>query len=338
MDSSLGTTTEYFYQLTPSIIDLALEQLGLEPTGRVLALNSLENRVYEVQVDNFQAPAGPFSSQFIVVKFYRPGRWSEESLFEEHSFLHELLDEEIPVIAPLVFDGETLFQEETTGLFYTVYPKVRGRLKDEFSADELFQLGQILARLHNTAELSDFHYRPKLHPKQFITAHFDFLKNADFLPRQMRDNYLILCKSITPSIQQVIERQPTQRIHGDIHKGNILWTDEGPWLLDFDDCATGPREQDFWLLLPGRDHYSIADREKLIESYEMMSNNPLQLNDLLIECLRTMRMIHFNGWICKRFQDPAFERAYPAFASESYWENQVQDIKEQISLIQELFY
>lgn len=338
MDSSLGNATEYFYQLTPSIIDLAVKQLGFEATGRVLALNSLENRVYEVEVEDFEAPEGPFSSQFIIVKFYRPGRWSEDALFEEHAFLHELIDEEIPVIAPLVFDGETLFMEESTGLIFSVYPKVRGRLKDEFNPTELFQLGQILARLHNTAELMDFEHRPVLHPKHYIQAHEKMLKSADFLPKQMRDNYLLLCKTITPAITQVIERQETQRVHGDVHKGNILWTDDGPWLLDFDDCATGPREQDLWLLLPGTDLYSRQDREKLLESYEMMSNHRPELSDLLVECLRTMRMIHFNGWICKRYLDPAFERAYPSFTSESYWEGQVQDMKEQIAQIQELFY
>lgn len=333
-----GEKTQFFYQLTPQTIDSALEALGLHPTGRVLALNSLENRVYEVEVDDKLNLDGPFAPNFLVVKFYRPGRWKEKALLEEHAFLKELEEYEIPAINPIAFGGKTLHQESNTGLYYCLYPKVRGRLKDELNGDEISQVGRLIARIHNIGALSSFQSRPSFHPKNYVKAHFENLRNHPDLPQTLIGYYLQLAEQLYPHLVQAVERLEVQRIHADVHRGNILWTDEGPWILDLDDCAQGPREQDLWLILPGRDAYDKAEREKFLDAYASMANHDFFLSDGLVEVFRTIRMIHFNGWVALRHEDPSFQRIYTDFTSEQHWQQQVLDLKEQFSILQEALF
>jgi Ser/Thr protein kinase RdoA (MazF antagonist) len=304
----------------------------------VLALNSLENRVYEVEVDDKLSVEPPFAQGFVVVKFYRPGRWKEDALLEEHAFLKELEEYEIPAINPISFDGQTLHKEPDSGLYYCVYPKVRGRLKDELNSDEIAQVGRLIARIHNIGALSSFQSRPKFHPKNYVEAHFKTLKNHDELPQTYVGHYIKLAQQLYPHLVQAVERLEVQRIHADVHRGNILWTEQGPWVLDLDDCAVGPREQDLWLILPGRDPYDKAEREKFLDAYSSMVNHDFFLSDGLVEILRTIRMIHFNGWVALRHNDPSFQRIYSDFTSEQHWQQQVLDLKEQFSIVEETLY
>ncbi len=327
--------TQFFYALTPDVIDQVLRDHGLRPAGRVLALNSLENRVYEVEVARFTPPEGPFGDTSVVVKFYRPGRWDGPTLREEHSFLAEMASYELPVIAPLERDGETLFRHPGTDLLYTVFPKARGRLKDELSSEEAAQIGRMIARLHNIGAMGKFRHRPTLDAHAWLQGNASAVTSLPFLPEDLRASYLHLVGLLEGMIAPWLKQLPLQRIHGDFHRGNILWTSEGPWITDLDDCVMGPRQQDLWLLFPGRDEWSREMRELFLEGYHAMAREPLTLSFALIEALRSLRMVHFNGWIAKRWEDPTFPHTFQAFPTRSYWEQQVLDLKEQVGHLTE---
>jgi Ser/Thr protein kinase RdoA (MazF antagonist) len=338
MNSSVnpwGQATQYFYSLTPDVIDQVVRDMGLRPLGRVLALNSLENRVYDVEVSGLAPLEGPFATDSVVVKFYRPGRWSLQTIQEEHSFLRELLNYEVPVVSPLEKNGETLFTHEETGLHYTIFPKVRGRLKDELNAEESTQIGRLIARLHNIGSQNLFQNRIQLNPFDWIKGNAQSVLEKDFIDNDLKNNYQTLVDMLYQQIEPVIQNLPRQRIHGDFHRGNILWTSQGPWITDLDDCVLGCRQQDLWLLFPGRDEWSKSMRDKFLEGYSEMSREPIHVSDLVTESLRTMRLIHFNGWIAKRWDDPIFKQMFTTFATRNYWEQQVLDLKEQMSLIQD---
>lgn len=333
--SIFGDQTQHFYTLTPDVIDQALIRLGVKPSGRTFALNSLENRVYEVEIDPIDLPEGPFSSEAVIVKFYRPGRWSEQSILDEHRFLNELAQYEIPVVPPLDFKNRTLFLDEENKLFYAVFPKVRGRLKDELMKEELSQIGRLIARIHNVGPQGQLSHRPQFRPVNYINAHEDFLRQADFLPKGIVNHYVDLALQLSQMITPYFENLEFQRIHGDLHRGNILWTKDGPYVVDFDDAVMGPKEQDLWLLIPGRDEFSLQDREIFLEGYHEMARTPVQVSKLLVEIFRTQRMIHFNGWIARRFEDPSFKKYYSNFDQDAHWEIQMQDLREQWSILQD---
>ncbi len=332
-----GGPTQFFYSLTPEVIDQVMLGHGLRPLGRVLALNSLENRVYDVEVSRLQLPEGPFSPDSVVVKFYRPGRWSEATLREEHRFLRELLEFELPVVAPLEKNGETLFRHTESGLFYTVFPKVRGRLKDELTGSEAQQIGRLIARLHNIGAMDRFAARPRLLADAWLLGNLAELEASQLVPASLVTHYATLVRQLHGMVAPHLAALPTQRIHGDFHRGNILWTQEGPWITDLDDCVQGPREQDLWLLFSGRDEWSLEMRAKFLDGYHEMSRERAALTPFLVEALRTLRLVHFNGWIAKRYADPTFARTFDAFGGQNHWEQQVLDLKEQVGLLQDLF-
>jgi Ser/Thr protein kinase RdoA (MazF antagonist) len=232
-----GGPTQFFYSLTPDVIDQVLREHGLRPAGRVLALNSLENRVYDVEVAKFDKPDGPFAAENVVVKFYRPGRWGQATIREEHRFLAELSNYELPVIAPIERDGETLFQHESSGLHYTVFPKVRGRLKDELNVEESRLIGRLIARLHNIGAMSSFTQRPKLDPSLWLSGNAAAVLAMDFIPDDLKKSYDFLVKQLETMIAPWFNAIPSQRVHGDFHRGNVLWTNEGAWITDLDDCV-----------------------------------------------------------------------------------------------------
>jgi len=327
--------TQYFYGLTPDVIDEVMRDHGLRPAGRVLALNSLENRVYDIEVGKFDKPPGPFAPENVVAKFYRPGRWSEATIREEHRFLLELAEYEIPVIAPIERDGETLFRHEATGLMYTVFPKVRGRLKDELNVEESRLIGRLIARLHNIGAMGQFTHRPKLDPSVWLTGNAAAVMAMDFVPSDLKSSYQYLVNQLEQMIAPWFNALPTQRVHGDFHRGNVLWTNEGAWITDLDDSVTGPRQQDLWLLFPGRDEWSQQMRGEFLEGYHEMARERLSLSFALIEALRAMRMVHFNGWISKRWDDPVFPHTFNTFSTRNYWEQAVLDLKEQIGHLTE---
>lgn len=316
--------TQFFFELRPETILDAIDDLGPRTTGRCLTLNSMENRVYEVEVDD----------KFIVTKFYRPGRWSESQILDEHQFLLDLQENDVPVIAPELFNGKTLFQLKESGLFYTVFPKKGGRLPQEMTHEQLEIMGRMLARLHNVGATKKAENRITISPKTFGMGNLKFLMDGQFLPPHVESSYKNMVEKICILIDPLFENVENIRIHGDCHLGNIIWREgEGPFFIDFDDMLMGPPIQDIWLVTPGMDEYAVRDRNVLIESYKTMrdfDNSSLKL----IEPLRTLRYIHFSAWIAKRWKDPAFQVAFPYFNEHSYWDTQLNDLQTQYARIE----
>ena len=250
--SPWGSETRHFHLLSPDHVMHAAENWGKRLSGRVLTLNSLENRVYDVELACSVDFGKGFSSTHIILKFYRPGRWSEKQILEEHRFLQTLLEFEVPVVAPVEFQGKTLHYHPETQLWYALFPKVQGRLKDELIKDEIEQVGRLIGRIHNIGPLGIFKERITLHPETFIDANKTLLTTTAPVEHLSFRHYLELMDQLSRIIKPLFSSLTLQRLHGDFHRGNIVWTDAGPIAVDFDDCLTGPVEQDLWLLFPGK--------------------------------------------------------------------------------------
>ena len=330
---SLSQDTEYFYSLTPHLVLDAIEKIGVRCTGRALALNSMENRVYEVEIDNPGESEGPYAN-FRVAKFYRPGRWTKEQIQAEHNYLLALEANDIGVAPPLKFPkGETVAVLEGTNIFYAVFPKISGRCLDELSDEQLRQIGRLIARTHSIGLTISGDERIQLTPETYGKKSLEFLKEKKIIPPEIepRITQLIewICEISTPWFQ----RTKYSFIHGDCHLGNVLWDGERCFLVDFDDSVRGPFVQDLWLLTPGRDDESTRQRNLLIDGYEQM--RPFAREDLaLVEPLRALRMIYFTAWIARRWEDPAFQKVFTDFGSNQYWREQLLALEEQLVLIQ----
>ncbi len=331
-----GQETKHFHLLTPEHVLDASEIFGVRLTGRALPLNSLENRVYDVELaKEFDAEPG-FSKTNIILKFYRPGRWSKEQIQEEHNFLSTLLEFEVPVVAPLEIKGATLHVHEETNLYFAIFPKVMGRMKDEFNKEELEQAGRLIGRIHNVGSMGSFTHRLKLHPSTFVEASRHSLMQQNTIEHHLSFKYYCdLLEHLNNLISPLFTNLPVQRLHGDFHRGNIVWTSAGPFAVDFDDCLTGPIEQDLWLILPGIDSYSEEDRDRFLKTYLEMTRKDRVSLARLTEPLRAMRMVHFNAWIAKRWDDHSFQRIFPQFPTSNYWDQQLIDLRMQMSLIQD---
>ncbi len=328
--------TQYFYQLTPEKILNYLDTLGLETTGRCLVMNSMENRVYEIEITNPQR-FGLESYPSVIAKFYRPGRWSKKQIEDEHLFLWQLKDLEIPVIAPLKIDGQTLFTLPDPQVYFTLFPRKGGRSPSELSEDRWLQLGRLIGRIHNIGSSHPFSSRLTLNPYTLGQANFHLLEKSDLIPMGQKSTYLRAVEDTLPLIKKLFDTiNPTMiRVHGDCHLGNILFReDSGFMLIDFDDCLQGPAVQDIWLCLPGRGPEDIAKRNALIEGYEMMF--PFAMGQIkLIEALRTLRLIHYSAWVNKRFDDPYFNQVFQYFKEDSYWMEQTYILIEQKRLMEQ---
>lgn len=316
--------TQYFYELGPEQVLSALDKLKLPTTGRCLTLNSMENRVYEIELDE---------SPSVVVKFYRPGRWTFEQIKEEHQFLLDLLAQEIGVIAPSVFDGETLFFDEPTKLWFAVFPKKGGRHPDEMNEEQLLIAGRLLGRLHSVGAARKFSHRLTLSPGSYGQGSLELIEKLDLMPSYLKESFHERASSIIQMITPLFKDINLIRIHGDCHWGNIIWREgEGPFLLDFDDTLMGPAVQDIWLCLPGRDEETNAKRLILLEGYEEFRS--FSYRELkLIEPLRTLRFLHFAAWLSKRRDDPAFLHAFPYFRENGYWDTLLADLNQQEMII-----
>jgi Ser/Thr protein kinase RdoA (MazF antagonist) len=324
--------TQFFFELNPDLVLDTVESLGFKTTGRVLTMNSMENRVYEVEIES---QSDNPSEQFKIIKFYRPGRWSKNQIQEEHDFLLDLKDAEIPVIAPLLFDDRSLFTLNGIDLHYTVFDKQGGRAPDEFTNEEIEQVGRLLARLHNVGSIKNAPHRLKLTPDVYLHSNLDFLLSNKIIPTHLELMFKSLLEQIYHLVKNRFSNIHFQRIHGDCHLGNIIKRGDVYHLIDFDDMVMGPCIQDMWLLLPGRDEYAENLRSKLIASYmDMRDFNFEELR--LTEILRTLRMINYSAWIAKRYEDPAFKNAFPFFESPSYWETQINDLREQLYWIEQI--
>jgi Ser/Thr protein kinase RdoA (MazF antagonist) len=296
----------------------------------------MENRVYEVEIEtDEEAPADP-ASRFRIVKFYRPGRWSEEQILDEHQFLADLVAEEVPACAPLPFaDGSTLKLAPEINIWYAVFPKVRGRAPEELNDEQLAWMGRLLARLHMVGAKRPAPHRLCITPEQYGLKNLEFLERSKSLPMEVASAYSRIVQEICRLSESHFRGIATQRIHGDCHPGNILWGSNGPFFVDFDDMVTGPCVQDLWLVVPGRDTEARIQMDILLEGYEQMrSFDRRELR--LIEPLRALRYIHFSAWIARRWQDPYFQRTFTQFGTNAYWEGQLADLREQLELIQAL--
>lgn len=325
--------TQYFHALTPDHVLNAMEDFGFKVTGRVMQLNSMENRVYEVEIELDEEPDS-VSENFKIIKFYRPGRWSKDQIQEEHDFIWDLKEMEIPAIAPLKNQsGKTLLTNEQ-GLFFAVFPKQGGRECDEWTDPLLEQMGRLLARLHSVGAAKKAQHRVRLDIESYGEKNLEFLLKSGKLPSEYASSYESLATTIFNLSRPLFNGVSYQRVHGDCHHGNVLLGATGPFLIDFDDMVVAPKVQDIWMIIPGRDDYAKRQRDTLINSYYSMGDfDPRELR--LIESLRALRMIHFSSWIAHRYEDEAFKRVFPTFGSTQYWEKELHDLREQISHIQD---
>ncbi len=322
-----STTTEHPYQrLGPDTVLDALEALGYACDGRLLPLNSYENRVYRVDLEG---------GERVVVKFYRPERWSDEAIQEEHDFAAELVDHEIPVVAPLAFDGATLRRH--AGFRYAVYPNRGGRAPELDRTEHREWLGRFLGRIHTVAEARDFQYRPRLDMNSLGRDSRNYLLAEGWLPGHLREAYESLSGHLLEGIEACYQRAgdiAELRLHGDCHPGNILWTDAGPHFVDLDDCRTGPAVQDLWMLATGDRAEMTEALADVIDGYEEFREfDRRELN--LVEALRTLRMMHYAAWLARRWSDPAFPAAFPWFGGDRYWEDHVLALREQLAALSE---
>jgi Ser/Thr protein kinase RdoA (MazF antagonist) len=315
-----------FHALGPDAVLDAVESVGFPCDGRLLALNSYENRVYQVGVED-GAP--------LVVKFYRPGRWPDQAILEEHDYSLELAAREIPVVAPLAPQGRTLHHHGPYR--FALYPRQGGRAPEPDNPRHLEQLGRLLGRLHAVGETRPFAHRPRLDVEGFGDASRRQVLDGDFLPAHLRTAYDTLTRDLLARIREVyaaVGDLPLLRLHGDFHLGNLLWRDDGPWVVDLDDARGGPAVQDLWMLLPGERAERTAALADLLDGYTLFRDfDPRELG--LIEALRSLRMMHHSAWIARRWGDPAFPRAFPWFAGPRYWEEQVLALREQLAALDE---
>lgn len=313
-----------FSHLTPDLILDAIESIGVYPTSGLIPLNSYENRVYQFIADD---------NKRYVVKFYRPQRWSNAQILEEHEFALQLQDDEVPLIAPLVLHDKTLFEHQ--GYRFTVFPSVGGRSFENDNLDQLEWMGRFIGRLHLTAKKQNFVHRPAIEPQSYLDQARQSIVHSKMLPDNLETAfYAILDPLIKQTKQQWSQLSFTsQRLHGDCHAGNILWRD-GPFFVDLDDARSGPAIQDIWMMLSGSRANQMLQLETMLEGYQEFSS--LDAKEIkLIEPLRAMRMVHYMGWIAKRWQDPAFQHSFSWFAEQKYWEGQILAFKEQLAQLDE---
>lgn len=310
--------------LSPDLMLDAVELAGFVPDGHILALNSYENRVMQIGID-----AGE-RREFLVAKFYRPDRWSDEQVLEEHAFSLQLAAAEIPVVAPLRnAAGETLLRHQ--GFRFALFPRQGGRRPDLEDLDRLEWIGRFIGRIHQTGASRGFEHRPTLTPSGYGGEAARFLIDEGLLPDEFRRHYRELTAQLLARVDRAFaEIAPeTIRLHGDCHAGNILWTDQGPHFVDLDDCRNGPAIQDLWMLLHGDRAEMSLQMSCLLDGYRtFMDFSARELR--LIEPLRTLRLIHYAGWLARRWSDPAFPLAFPWFGSHAYWSGHLQDLEQQL--------
>ncbi|MBI1861427.1 MAG: serine/threonine protein kinase [Deltaproteobacteria bacterium] len=323
--------TQFFFSLSPEKILEAVESAGFQCTGRILTLNSMENRVYEVEIETEVAKTP--SDRFRIVKFYRPGRWSEAQILEEHAFLRELEANEISVIAPILFpDGKTISGMPESGIRFCLFPKRGGRSPDELLDDDLLQVGRLIARIHSVGKEKAARHRLKLNPQTYGLENLKYLCAAGHIPVDIRPRWKSTVEEICEIAEGWFEGVGIQRIHGDCHLGNLLRNTSGYFAIDFDDFVMGPPVQDLWLLVPGTFAENRAQWEILLEGYEQMGVFDRKTTRL-IEPLRALRYVHFCAWIAKRWEDPAFPKYFPAFGTPGFWNEKLIDLMEQLERI-----
>ena len=315
-----------YANLTPDVILDAVESTGYLVDGRMLALNSYENRVYQIGIEE----ATP-----VIAKFYRPGRWSDAQIIEEHTFTQELAEREIPVIAPLAIGGRTL--HEFAGYRFSLSPRRGGRAPELDNPEVLEWLGRFLGRIHGVGATWPFAHRPALDIAGFGELPRDWLLHSEFIPADLRAVWASVADQALDGVRSCYRRAGDVaglRLHGDCHAGNVLYTDEGPHFVDFDDCRMGPAMQDLWMLLSGTREEMTRQLRDVLEGYEDFAEfDRRQLH--LLEALRTLRLIHYSAWLAQRWDDPAFPLAFPWFNTQRYWQDRILELREQVSAMEE---
>jgi Ser/Thr protein kinase RdoA (MazF antagonist) len=319
------STTSYA-TLSPDLVLDALDTLGLYSDGRLLALNSYENRVYQIGMED-----GPP----VVAKFYRPHRWSDAQILEEHAFVDELAEREIPVVPASRIGGATLHHHG--GFAFAVFPRHGGRAPELDDSDTLEWMGRFLGRIHAVGALETYSMRPALNLDTFGVEPRDFLLAHDFIPPDLLSAWRSVVDQALDGVRGCYQRAGDVRLlrlHGDCHVGNVLWTPDGPHFVDFDDSRNGPAVQDLWMLLSGERADMVRQLSDLLAGYEDFCEfDPRELH--LIEALRTLRLIHYSGWLARRWDDPAFPAAFPWFNTQRYWQDRILELREQVALMAE---
>ena len=315
-----------FSALSPDLIIDGLESAGFSVDSGLLPLNSYENRVYQFHDDNLVK---------YVTKFYRPQRWQLKQIHEEHDFSFELAEQELPIVAPLKVNGRSLFEYQ--GYHFAVFPCRGGRIFEVDNLNQLEWMGRFIARIHAVSSQNNFQHRPNFNTDELLLQARESIITSNYVPKSLTTPFFtILDQVIAVAAEQYLPAQHTKqiRLHGDCHAGNILWRDEGPHFVDLDDCRTGPAIQDLWMMLSGDRQQQLLQLDTLLMGYEEFFT--FESDQLyLIESLRTMRLVNYMAWLCKRWQDPAFPLNFPWFNTEKYWEQQILMLKEQMSALQQ---
>jgi Ser/Thr protein kinase RdoA (MazF antagonist) len=314
-----------YANLNPSLILDAIESVGVQCTGSLFALNSYENRVYQIGVED-NAP--------LIAKFYRPLRWSDQAIQEEHQFALELAAHEIPVVAPLVMaNGETLHHYQ--GYRFTLFPRQSGRTIELDNSEHLEWIGRFIGRLHAVGACQSFQHRLEINPETYGHQPYQFLLQQQFIPAEIKANYCRTIEAILEKMTDIFSQFGPMRpirLHGDCHAGNILWNN-GPQIVDLDDCLMGPAIQDLWMLITGDTPQEIElQRNYIMRGYQEFYDfnwNEWQL----VEVFRTLRMIHYSAWLAKRWEDPAFPPAFPWFNTPGYWQEQLEHLQDQLQIL-----
>ncbi|MBB6342649.1 Ser/Thr protein kinase RdoA (MazF antagonist) [Pseudomonas fluvialis] len=314
-----------FATLSPDLVLDAVESLGYLSDARVLALNSYENRVYQVGIEG-ETP--------LIAKFYRPARWSNAAIREEHAFSLELAEHEIPVVAPLLRDGESLF--EHAGFRFALFPRRGGHAPEPGNLDQLYRLGQLLGRLHGVGASRPFQHRETMTVENFGHQSLACVLDSGFLPASLRPAYESVARDLLARLDALFAsvRYTAIRLHGDCHPGNLLYRDEAFHMVDLDDCRMGPAMQDLWMMLAGERQERLGQLSELMEGYQEFHD--FDRRELaLIEGLRSLRLLHYSAWLARRWDDPAFPMSFPWFANERYWGDQVLALREQLAALDE---
>jgi Ser/Thr protein kinase RdoA (MazF antagonist) len=315
-----------FADLQPEDIVSTLVDLSFDCDGRFLALNSYENRVYQIGIED----EGP-----VVAKFYRPARWSDECIHEEHAFSLDLAAQDIPVVPPIIIDGQTLKHSGHYRL--AVFPCRGGRAPDLDNYELLTQLGRLIARIHLEGETKSFVHRPRIDIDSYGVQSIDYLLDNEFIPEQNREAYESIVEFVLDGVEACFERAGgirEIRLHGDFHPGNVLVNQDRLHIVDLDDCRHGPAVQDLWMFLSGDKEEQTPQLEALLEGYQSFRRfDPRELH--LIEALRSLRIMHYAAWLARRWEDPAFKVAFPWFDSARYWDDHILALREQVALMQE---
>lgn len=319
-----------FLLLDPDSILGALDRCGLHTDGRLLALNSYENRVYQVGLEDGSS---------VIAKFYRPQRWNDAQILEEHNFVQQLIEAELPIVAPMALEGRTLLyhRQQDIEFRFAIFPRQGGRSPELDRPGHLEWMGRLIARIHAVGALSEFTVRPTLDINSFGIEPSAYLLEHDFIPIDLREVYDGVVEQALDGVRRCYERAGSVsllRLHGDCHLGNVLWTDAGPHFVDFDDSRSGPAVQDVWMLLSGERQEMTAQLSEFLHGYEDFYDfDPREL--YLVEALRTLRLIHYAAWIARRWEDPAFPMAFPWFNTQRYWQDRILELREQIALMDE---